>query len=36
MKIDEIEATSEHIKLLVKDLRPEDERKLFLKQEQMI
>lgn len=25
MKIDEIEATAEHIKLLVKDLRPEDE-----------
>ena len=25
MKIDEIETTSKHIKLLVKDLRPEDE-----------
>lgn len=27
MKIDEIEATSQHIKLLAKDLRPEDEHK---------
>ena len=31
MKIDEIEATSEHIKLLVKDLRPEDEREIISK-----
>ena len=31
MKIDEIEAHREHIKLLVKDLRPEDEREIISK-----
>ena len=31
MKIDEIETTSKHIKLLVKDLRPEDENEIKAK-----
>ena len=31
MKIDEIETTSKHIKLLAKNLRPEDEREIVSK-----